>query len=220
MTLIALLPMKGNSERVPGKNLRDCAGKPLFHWVTEALLGAGRVDHVVVDTDSDDIEAAVCSVFPAVEVHRRPVHLHGDLVPMHDIVAHLVSVLEGDVFLQTHSTNPLLTSETIDRAVAAFEDRGDRDSLMSVTPWQTRFYRQDGTPVNHDPAVLLRTQDLDPIFEENSSLYIAPRQLVEATGRRVGPRPLLFPMDRQEATDIDEELDFLIAEHLLRRAHG
>jgi CMP-N-acetylneuraminic acid synthetase len=220
VTLVGLLPMKGNSERVPGKNLRECAGKPLFHWVTEAMLGARRVDRVVVDTDSDDIEAAVRTAFPDVEIHQRPAHLHGDLVPMHDIVAHLASVLEGDVFLQTHATNPLLTSETIDRAVAAFENRGEHGSLMSVTPWQTRFYRLDGTPVNHDPGVLLRTQDLAPIFEENSNLYIAPRRLIEASGRRIGPRPLLFPMDRREATDIDEELDFLVAEHLLRQTHG
>jgi len=221
MTLVGLLPMKGHSERVPGKNLKPCAGKPLFHWVTEALLAATGVDRVVVDTDSDLIEQNVNENFPTVEVHRRPVELQGDFVAMHDIVAHLASVLEGDEFLQTHSTNPLLRPETIDAAVAAFRADAEHDSLMSVTAWQSRFYWADGSPVNHDPEVLLRTQDLPPLYEENSNIYIASRALIHQTGRRVGPNPLLFPMDRREATDIDEPLDFTIAEQFLLMArHG
>lgn len=220
MSVVALLPMKGHSERVPGKNLRPCAGKPLFHWVTEALLGAEQIDRVVVDTDSGTIEEAVAGAFPEVTVVRRPERLHGDLVPMHDIVAHLADTIDADTFLQTHSTNPLLRSSTLDRAVEAFLSRDGHDSLMSVTPQQTRFYRADGTPVNHDPAVLLRTQDLEPIYEENSCIYIAPASLIRATRRRVGPNPLLFPMERREATDIDEEFDFTIAEYLLERTHA
>jgi CMP-N-acetylneuraminic acid synthetase len=89
---------------------------------------------------------------------------------------------------------------------------------MSVTALQTRLYFEDGQPVNHDPDVLMRTQDLAPIYEENSNLYIAPRDLIIATGRRIGSRPLLFPMRGEEAVDIDEELDFLVAEFLLSRA--
>jgi len=220
MTLVALLPMKGHSERVPGKNLKACAGKPLFHWVTEALLAARHVDRVVIDTDSDLICENVEEDFPTVEVHRRPAELQGDFVAMHDIVAHLVSVLDGDVFLQTHSTNPLLRAETIDAAIEAFRADTEHDSLMSVTPWQARFYGSDGAPINHDPNVLLRTQDLPPLYEENSNLYIAGRELIERTGLRVGPNPILFPMNRREAVDIDEPLDFTIAELLLMAHHG
>ncbi|MDP3983834.1 MAG: acylneuraminate cytidylyltransferase family protein [Acidimicrobiia bacterium] len=220
MEVVALLPMKGHSERVPGKNLRSIAGKPLYHWVTEALLAAKTVNRVVVDTDSDAIAEHVFGSFPNVEIHRRPSHLHGDLVAMHDIVAYLAHAIEGDVFLQTHSTNPLLRAETIDAAVTAFLEEGSHDSLMSVTPWQTRFYFSDGRPVNHDPDVLLRTQDLSPLLEENSNLYIAARELILRTGRRVGSKPLLFPIERREATDIDEELDFMVAEFLLRHTDG
>jgi N-acylneuraminate cytidylyltransferase len=220
MKVVALLPMKAHSERVPGKNLRPLAGRPLFHWVTEAVLGAERVADLVVDTDSDQIAENVQSSFPDVRVHRRPPHLHGDFVPMHEIVAYLVKSIPGDVFLQTHSTNPLLRSETIDAAITAFLSEGTHDSLMSVTAWRSRFFFPDGRPINHDPVQLLRTQDLEPILEENSSLYIAPRSVIETTGRRVGVRPLLFEMDRREATDIDEELDFHLAEFLLGLSRG
>ncbi len=219
MSLVALVPMKGHSERVPGKNLRPMAGKPLFHWITEALLGAGLVDEVIVDTDSDEIEAAVGVAFPSVAIHRRPEHLFGDLVPMHDVVAEVARGSGHDHILQTHSTNPLLRSSTIDQAISAFLAAGEHDSLMSVTELRTRLYFSDGRPVNHDPAVLIRTQDLDPVLEENSNLYIAPKDLIVATGRRIGSRPLLFPVPRGEAVDIDEELDFLVAEFLLTR-HG
>lgn len=217
MSVVGLIPMKGHSERVPRKNLRMIAGRPLFHWVTETLLAANSIDEVIVDTDSDEIEDAVREAFPAVIVHRRPQHLHGDMVPMHDVVAEVARTAGHDHLLQTHSTNPLLRASTVDAAVAAFVEPGSHDSLMSVTALQTRFYFADGRPVNHNPLVLTRTQDLEPVYEENSNIYIAPRDQIVESGRRVGAHPKLFPMQRDEAVDIDEELDFLVAEFLLGR---
>ncbi len=216
----AILPMKGHSERVPGKNLRECAGRPLFHWVTESLLRADLVDTVVVDTDSDAIEEAVRTAFPIVRVHRRPQHLHGDLVAMHDVVAHVVAVTPGRIFLQTHATNPLLTPQTIDSALKTLGEDRSHDSLMSVTRLQSRFYFENGDPVNHDPAVLLRTQDVPPLLEENSNLYVASREVIERTGQRIGRHPLLFEMDPGEAIDIDTETDFEIAQRMLSERHG
>jgi CMP-N-acetylneuraminic acid synthetase len=220
LKVVALVPMKGHSERVPGKNLRQIAGKPLFCWIIETLQASKSVSRIVVDTDSEEIADATSTRFPDTQLHMRPQHLHGDFVPMHDIVAHLVSVLEGDVFLQTHSTNPLLKSQTVEAAVTAFLESTEHDSLFSVTPLHTRLFFSDGAPVNHDPEVLQRTQDLDPVYEENSSIYVVPRHVIEATGRRIGSRPLLFPMDRMEAIDIDEEVDFAIAQFLLERSYG
>ena len=215
--LVALLPMKGHSERVPNKNLRRMVDRPLYHWVAGTLLAAEAVDLVIVDTDSDVIESDVRANFPAVTVHRRPEPLWGDLVPMHDIVSHLVSVFPGDEFLQTHSTNPLLLPETVDWAIAAFRGTTEYDSLMSVTELNVRLFDANGNAVNHEKGELLRTQDLPPLYEENSCIYVASRGIVETTGQRIGPNPLMFTMDRLEAIDIDEEADFLMAEALLRR---
>lgn len=220
MSVVGVIPMKGHSERVPGKNLRLIAGRPLFHWITGSLLDADLVDEVLVDTDSDEIESAVRDAFPEVTIHRRPEHLHGDFVPMHEVVTRVATAVDHEHLLQTHSTNPLLTSQTIDRAVKTFLETGDHDSLMSVTAWRSRFYFPDGRPVNHDPTELIRTQDLSPLLEENSNIYIAPVTLIRATGRRLGDQPLLFEVEAADSIDIDEQLDFEIAEFLLRRRHG
>lgn len=216
--IAALVPMKGHSERVPGKNLRPLSGRPLYRWVVDALFACGRVDRVVIDTDSESIAEDVGSTYgPRVEIVWRPDRLRGDLVPMHDILAFDITQIPEDVFLQTHATNPLLTPQTIAAAVDAFLDPGDHDSLFTVTPLHTRLYWPDGRPVNHDPSQLLRTQDLPPVLEENSNLYLFTRPVMERTGRRIGAKPLLHPVAAREALDIDEELDFLIADLLMRR---
>jgi CMP-N-acetylneuraminic acid synthetase len=88
------------------------------------------------------------------------------------------------------------------------------DSLFSVTPLQTRLYWPDGRAINHDPEILLRTQDLPPVYEENSCLYLFTREVLASGGTRIGRRPILFEMDPEEATDIDVEHDFRMAEVL------
>ncbi|MEO0629946.1 MAG: acylneuraminate cytidylyltransferase family protein, partial [Planctomycetota bacterium] len=134
-------------------------------------------------------------------------------IPMNDDLLHNVGRLEVDQNLQTHSTNPLLRAGTIDLAVEAYFDGLDRhDSLFGVTRWQTRLYRADGSAVNHDPAVLARTQDLDPLFEENSNLYLFSRGVLEKHGRRIGATPQLFEIDRLEAMDIDDHTGWRLAE--------
>jgi CMP-N-acetylneuraminic acid synthetase len=219
--VVALLPMKGHSERVAGKNLRPMAGRPLYHWIMDTLLAVPSIAEVVVDTDSEEIVSDVRRWFPQVSLRERPADLVGDLIPMHDIVARFAAAHpSAEVILQTHATNPLLSPGTVEKAIQAFLAEDEHDSLMSVTEWRTRLYDEEGHPLNHDPEVLLRTQDLAPVYEENSNLYIAPRDLIIATGRRVGTRPLLFPLDRFESLDIDEEIDFKIVECLVERGLG
>jgi CMP-N-acetylneuraminic acid synthetase len=106
------------------------------------------------------------------------------------------------------------------RAIEAFLTEGEHDSLMSVTERHVRMYDSQSRPMNHDPDQLLRTQDLPPVYEENSNIYIAPRQLVLSTGKRIGPHPLLFPMSRAEAMDIDDAFDFEVVDCLLGRRRG
>jgi CMP-N-acetylneuraminic acid synthetase len=219
--IVALLPMKGHSERVTGKNLRPLAGRPLYHWIMESLLAVERISSVVVDTDSEQIAEDVARSFLGVSIRERPVDLRGDEVSMHDVVARFAAETPtGEVFLQTHATNPFLKPATLTLAIETFLDDEEHDSLMSVTEWRTRLYDSAGRPLNHVPDTLLRTQDLAPVLEENSNIYIASKAVVEATGQRVGPNPLLFPIDRFEAIDIDEELDFSIAECLMEGREG
>jgi CMP-N-acetylneuraminic acid synthetase len=154
-----------------------------------------------------------------VRLLERPQHLRDGHIPMNDILLHDTSLVEADFYLQTHSTNPLLKAATIERAIETFLAAWPgRDSLFGVTPWQTRLWWGDGSAVNHNPAVLERTQDLPPVYEENSNIYIFSREILAARRNRIGERPILFSIERLEAWDIDEEEDFQIASMLLESA--
>lgn len=212
----ALVPMRHHSVRVPEKNYRLLAGKPLYQHIIETLLEVPEIAVIAVDTDSPVIMDGLKAGFPQVKVIERPAHLTADTVPMNEILMHDTGQIEADFYLQTHSTNPLLREGTISQAVRTFFDNYPAyDSLFSVTRVQTRFWDALARPVNHNPAILLRTQDLPPMFEENSCLYLFNRQTLEQHRTRIGERPFMFEIDKNEAQDIDEESDFLIADLLL-----
>lgn len=209
--------MRHHSERVPGKNYRPLAGTPLFHYILHTLQACPEITHVVVDTDSPEILAGLKEHFPQVTALERPVELRGDEVPMNEILLYDTAQIPADLYLQTHSTNPLLRPETVSRAIQTLlESYPAYDSLFSVTRYQKRLWDGSGRPVNHNPAVLLRTQDLPPLFEENSCLYLFSRSILESRRNRLGEHPYLFEMEAAEAWDIDDELDFLIADYLMR----
>jgi CMP-N-acetylneuraminic acid synthetase len=213
--IAALVPMRHNSERVPGKNYRDFAGVPLYHRIVESLLSCPLIDVIVIDTDSPIIHEDAARNFPQVKLLQRPEHLKAGTIPMNDVLLHDISQVEADYYLQTHSTNPLLLPETIDTALKQFlANYPLYDSLFAVTRLQTRLWDGLARAVNHNPAILLRTQDLPPIYEENSCLYLFTREILESKHNRIGNRPLMFEIDRLEAVDIDEELDFRMAEFL------
>jgi len=215
--IVALVPMRHTSERVPGKNYREIAGEPLYFHIIRALQATPEISEVVVNTDSPVIMDGLKANFPDVVVLERPENLRDGMVPMNDILLYDTTQVEADYYLQTHSTNPLLRAETISRAIRRFiESRDTYDSLFSVTRLQTRLYDQEGEAVNHNPGELLRTQDLPPIYEENSCIYIFDRQTLQERDHRIGELPLMFEIDPIEAWDIDEELDFRIADFLLR----
>jgi len=218
MKLAALVPMRHHSQRVPGKNYRPLAGKPLFHHIIESLLAVQAVDNIVVDTDSGPVMEGLRKHFPQVVILERPENLRADDIPMNDILLYDTGQVQADFYLQTHSTNPLLRPETISRGVKTFlENYPKYDSLFSVTRLQTRLYDQYGKAINHNPAQLIQTQDLPPIYEENSCLYLFTRETLLKHGHRIGPSPLLFEIDADEAWDIDEELDFEVTNFLLQR---
>lgn len=218
-TIAALLPMRHHSQRVPGKNYRPLAGKPLFHHIVETLRDVPEIQQIAVDTDSEPIMDGVRRSFPDVKLIRRPEHLRADNVPMNDILLYDTSQIDADFYLQTHSTNPLLKTGTISRAIQKFiASYPEYDSLFSVTRLQTRLYFQDGRAINHNPRELIQTQDLPPVYEENSCLYLFTRDNLIKYHHRIGEKPLMFEIPAEEAWDIDEELDFTICDLLLRSA--
>jgi CMP-N-acetylneuraminic acid synthetase len=208
--------MRHHSERVPGKNYRPMAGRPLYQYILDTLLACPEITRVVVDTDSPEILHGIGALYPQVTAIERPEHLRADTIPMNEILLHDTSLFPADLYLQTHSTNPLLRPETVSRAIQALLVGSPAyDSLFGVTRVQTRLWDSLARPVNHNPAILLRTQDLPPIYMENSCIYLFTRNLLEMRRNRLGERPLMFEIDSAEAWDIDDELDFGIVEYLM-----
>jgi len=214
--IVALLPMKANSERVKGKNFREFNGKPLFRWILDTLLAVEEIDQIVINTDARHILAEHGLVDgDRILIRDRKPEICGDLVSMNLVLADDVDNLNADIYLMTHTTNPLMSADTVRRALAVFQaakSEGKADSLFTVDKIQTRFYRSDCSPVNHDPDNLVRTQDLEPWFEENSNLYIFSRDSFAKTNARIGKQPMLFESEKFESIDIDtpEDWDFAV----------
>lgn len=210
--IVAILPMKANSERVKGKNFRIFNGKPLFRWVLESLLNVKEIDQVIINTDARKILSENGLVdTDRVKIRDRKPDICGDMVSMNLVIEDDVNNVDADIYLMTHTTNPLLSSKTIYSALKRFEElrsEGKADSLFTVDKIQTRFYREDCSAINHDPNNLLRTQDLEPWFEENSNLYIFTKDSFTKTNARIGTNPMMFETPKFESIDIDTPADW------------
>lgn len=219
MHIIALLPMKGHSERVPNKNMKLFNGKPLYRIVLDTILKSKYINEVHINTDSEIICNDIRENYDSrVFIIDRPKDIIGDFVSMNKIIEYDLSKSEGDLYVQTHSTNPLLKAESLDKAIEKqieFSYSKEYDSIFSVTKLQSRLYDKDCNAYNHNINELLRTQDLDPLFEENSNFYIFSKESFAASNnKRIGIRPYMFELDKIEAIDIDDKRDFIIAETL------
>jgi CMP-N-acetylneuraminic acid synthetase len=226
--VVALLPMKANSERVRGKNFRRFCGKPLFRWVLDTLLEVEEIDQVIINTDARAILAENgLTDGERVTIRDRKPEICGDYVSMNLVIADDLANVDADIYLMTHTTNPLMSADTVRKALAAFREAkaaGRADSLFTVDKVQTRFYRADGSAVNHDPDNLVRTQDLEPWYEENSNLYIFTRESFAKTNARIGRQPMMHEGPFFESIDIDtpEDWDFatVAARFMQERATG
>ena len=216
--LAALVPMRHHSQRVSEKNIRVLAGKPLFHHILSTLLEVPELDGIYVDTDSPVIAEGIGESFPGVGIIDRPEHLRADEISMNRIIANDMSMIGADIYLQTHSTNPLLQAGTISKAIQIYlKNRSRFDSLFSVTRLQTRLYDQVGKALNHNPGELIQTQDLPPLYEENSCIYLFTEAGLKKNGHRIGSSPYLFEIPLDEAWDIDTPLDFEIVDFLMKK---
>lgn len=214
--IVALLPMKANSERVKGKNFKKIAGKPLFQWILDTLLSVDVIDQIVINTDAQDLlEKSGIDKSDRILIRNRKNELLGDMTSMNLILEDDINNVDADIYLMTHTTNPLLKPKTIYSALDEFNKGDHVDSLFTVNRIQTRFYRDDRTPVNHNPGELLRTQDLEPWFEENSCLYLFTADSFEKTRSRIGKTPIMYETQPLESIDIDEADDWIMAEAVL-----
>ena len=214
----ALFFMKANSERIPSKNMRLLCGRPLFHWILDALNESGVIDEIIINTDSEEIANNAKKYFN-VTIHMRPDYLLNiNSNEAFQIMEYDLKHVEGEYFIQTHSTTPLIRPITIKKAIETyFENIKNNDSLFSVTPWQKRIYDNKGAGLNHDPAKLIKTQNLHPVYEEHSCIYIFSRESFLRNKSRLGKTPYMYFMDKYESVDIDENYEFILAETIMRK---
>jgi CMP-N-acetylneuraminic acid synthetase len=212
----ALVPMKDHSERIHLKNIRLLGKKPLFFYILESLESAIYVKKIIVNTDSPKIMSLAKENFPEIILINRPKYLQGDKVPMTPIIEHDLKYVKTKHFFQTHSTNPFLSSKTIDNAIKIYFDglKKGFDSAMGVNIYQTRFYDDKKRPINHNPDVMIPSQNMPYLYEDNSNFYINSVENFYRNKNRVGKTPVFIEVPKLESIDIDEEEDFIIAEAL------
>jgi len=210
--LVALLFIKGESVRVPDKNFRTLGGRPLFRWIVDTVLRLECVDCLLINTDARArlIEAGLPND-RRIRIQDRAPELCGHEITANELLPSMMAAVPASRYLQLHTTSPFLQAETMERAVAEF-DRAvaaeTADSLMGVTRYQSRFYTATGEALNHDPNRLIPTQNLAPVYEENSSIYLFSLESFSSTGTRVGRNPVLFECAASESLDIDTEEDW------------
>jgi len=212
-SVIAIIPIKQNSERVENKNFRDFMGKPLFHHILYKLQESSLIKKVIINTDCSDLKNNIPQSLTKVEVQKRPDFLLGHHISGSDIIKYVISKTDGEHFLQTHATNPLLSIGTMEKAINCyFDSMPVYDSLFTVDKILKRIYKPDGTPVNHKKNESLQTQYLDPLYSENANMFIFSRKsFLENNNNRIGLNPFMFEMNYIESIDIDYIEDFILA---------
>lgn len=214
--IVALLPIKANSVRIKRKNFRNFCGKPLFQWIIDTLLSIQEVSLIVINTDARGalIESGL-QESDRILIRDRKKEICGDQISMNRVIEDDIANVPADIYLMTHVTNPLLSSNTISNVILTFFNalaQGEADSLFTVNKFQTRFYKKDCSPINHNMNILTPTQELEPWYEENSNLYIFTSNSFLKNNTRIGSKPLLYENPKIESIDIDNYSDWEFAE--------
>lgn len=222
MTLLAIIPARGGSKGLPGKNLMPIAGKPLIAWSIEQALASSSVTEVVVTTDSEDI-AAVAREFGASVPFLRPAELATDTAPTEPAMLHALGEMEKlkgrfNQLMLLQPTSPLRLPGTIDNAVVTyFETKAD--SLLGVVESHAFFWQDNPVRASYDFTNRPRRQDIlksEVRYRETGSVYITDRDFFVQTCNRLCGKVALFKMQENEGWEIDSLADFHLVETLMK----
>lgn len=212
--MIALVPLRGGSKSIPGKNIKLLAGKPLCAWALEAAHEAGIFRRIVVSTDSEEIATVVTSLGLPVEVIMRPAELATDTASTESVMLHLAENMEFETLVTIQATSPLVLSKDFLNAWEQFR-RDDLDSLLTGVLVKHFFWTREGIPLNYDPQHRPRRQDFEGSIMENGAFYFTRRDILLTTGCRLGGKIGVYEMDDDTAVEIDEPSDWQVVERLL-----
>lgn len=207
MKTVALVPIKMNNERTPGKNTRLFDdGIPLIQFILRSLLKAKEVDETYVYCSREEIREYLIE---GVQYLKRDEKYDTASADVNDMFYSFSQKVNADIYVLAHCTAPFQKPESIDEGVRAVKS-GQYDSALSVKKMQD-FLWVDGKPLNYDPQNIPRTQDLDPVYMETTGMYIFTKDVITNLRRRIGDKPYLVEMSEIEATDINNPIDFEIA---------
>lgn len=208
MKVVALVPIKLNSERLANKNVLPFTnGKPLITYILDTLSKVSEIDKTYVYCSSDSAK----EFLPRnISFLKRDSNLDLSTTPFNDVLSSFARLIPADYYVLSHSTAPFLKASSIQRAIQQVLS-GSYDSALSIVKLN-EFLWKNSCPFNYDPSNIPRTQDLDPLFAETCGLYIYKRELILNENRRVGHKPFLLEVSKIEALDINTKEDFIIAD--------
>ena len=206
--MFAILPLRKNSKRLKNKNIKKINGKSLYQFILKQLINSKLIKKIIITTDYKFKDNHRKLIFI-----KRPKNLRGNC-SMNLVIKDVLNKLDGDEFIQLHATSPLLKKKTIEKAIRHYK-KNKYDSLFSVTRIQKRFWSHKNKPINHKVSNSPTTQTLRLLYEENSGFYIFSRKTFLKRNNRIGLKPKLFEINKQEAFDIDDNDDFEIVKKLL-----
>ena len=218
MKTACFIPIKANSERVPGKNLRVLNGKKLYQYICEHVKQADVFDDVYIDTNSNEIaEYALNNGFKTIK--RKP-ELAANIANGNDLlVYHYEQFPNYDYYFQLFATAPYLQVETIKSCFNRLISSSEYDSCFTATENHS-FYWLNGNPINYRPGILPRSQDMAPVIEETTGLYGITKESLNRYRCRIGRKPYIHIVNKFEAVDINTEEDLKIAEYIGKVVFG
>lgn len=211
MKIVAFSPIRLNSKRVVGKNLKMLGEKPLLRYVFDTLVQVPEIHEIYAYCSSESI---VDHLPKQVKFLKRDTALDEDFVLGEQIYDAFVNQVEADLYILAHTTSPFVKAETFSKAIRQILD-GSYDSAFSVEKIQT-FTWYDNRPLNYSLQHVPRTQDIEPVYVETSAFYMFSREIWLKHKQRIGFRPYMAVTDRIEGVDIDNPEDFDFAEMILK----
>lgn len=224
MKFLVVIPARGGSKGIPMKNIYPVNRKPLLTYSLEMISQAMFDGDVVVSTDSEQIKEVALRT-AGIEVVDRPQDISGDKANTEAALLHALEVMEKrkgyfyDAVVTLQATSPLRKASTVEACFKKYEEERDKyDALLTLTETRADYWVKEGEDHYRRlyPDAPRRRQDREPIYIENSAVYITDKQSLKETGSVLGHHVNGYVIPEREGVDINEPIDIILAEELIK----
>lgn len=212
--IVAMVPVKLNNERLPGKNTKKFFnGKALLTVFLETLIKVREINEIYVFCSDESI---IDYMIPKIKFLKRPAFLDTSQATPQDIISEFMKRIDADIYMVAHCTSPFVTKEHFEECIKAVVS-GNYDSAFTAEKIQKLFWKKNGETLNFNPENIPRTQELEPLFAEVSAAYVFTKEVFTKLHRRIGTNPCIVEVTGIESIDIDRESDFIIADAIYKK---